>query len=306
MKRPGTHGNDPRREPLDAAERELAERLARLGPHGEPPVALDTRILAAAHAATNATPRRARRLPLVVGVAASLVLALGLAWQLQPLLDPPPPPESGSMDMATRRAVEPAPKAAVGSPSEAGPSQAGAGEDGAAEEQRDARLAAPDRVQAQAEPSAAEPPASPSPGARRRAQVEAGPEAFPSAPLPPPPAPPPPAPPPAAPAPPATAPAASAPTAEAEAADRHERTVESRRRLDHVRDAATQAMQESAAAADGAGAQEAEAYLRQAQLDHIRDLRDAGQTAQARDELEAFLARWPGYPLPDDLQALRR
>jgi hypothetical protein len=106
MTRPGTPGNQPPREPLDAIERELAERLARLGPHGEPPVAVDTRILAAAHAAANAAPRRTRRMPLALGVAASLVLALGLAWQLRPLLDPPPPVESESMDMASARVDE--------------------------------------------------------------------------------------------------------------------------------------------------------------------------------------------------------
>jgi hypothetical protein len=79
---------------LDPEERALAERLARLGPHGEPSPALDGRILAAAHGAMDgrrpASRRASRRWPLGLGVAASLALALGLAWQLRPLPDVAP------------------------------------------------------------------------------------------------------------------------------------------------------------------------------------------------------------------------
>lgn len=293
MTRPGTHGYESPREPLDAAERELAERLARLGPHGEPPVAVDSRILAAAHAATDAAPKRARRLPLALGVAASLVLALGLAWQLRPLLDPPPPAGSGSTDMAAAQADGSQAAAPATEPAE---ERAAAGDD-AAEARRAARVAGPDRAQAVAAEPAAPPPPS--------AQATVKPEAFPSpaAPRPPQPAPPPPAP--AA----RTAAPAAPPLTEtqaAEAAAMRRRAGESQRHLDHGRDATLQAMQESAAADDGAGTWETEAHLRQAQLERIRALRDAGDNAQARAELDAFLARWPGYPLPEDLQPLRR
>ncbi|HEY5613437.1 MAG TPA: hypothetical protein VIK70_07580 [Lysobacter sp.] len=76
-------------EPLTPDERAWAARLARIGPHDGPSMALDTRILAAARAAVAQRsldrPWR-RRWPRLVGAAASLVIVIGLAWQLQPLL----------------------------------------------------------------------------------------------------------------------------------------------------------------------------------------------------------------------------
>ncbi len=78
------------RQPLDAEERALAARLPR--PHGrdESGAGIDARILAAAHAAAAsplpATPRR-RRWIVPAGLAASLCLAVGLAWRVQ--LAPP-------------------------------------------------------------------------------------------------------------------------------------------------------------------------------------------------------------------------
>ena len=85
----------PPREPLTPDEREMAARLARLGPHEGPSAALDARILAAAHAATGpgAAPRRRgvrRALALPAGwltgagLAASMALVLGVVWQLRP------------------------------------------------------------------------------------------------------------------------------------------------------------------------------------------------------------------------------
>jgi hypothetical protein len=94
-----TAGNDPRETQrtaeLDADERDLAARLARIGPLDAPPPSLDAKILAAAHAAAvTHKPGRQRRwlawmgvppaLVTGVGVAAAAVLALGLVWQLQP------------------------------------------------------------------------------------------------------------------------------------------------------------------------------------------------------------------------------
>jgi hypothetical protein len=81
------------REPLDADERALAAQLPRLHGRDEPDAALDARILAAAHAAVAAPlPLAKRRRGWIVPLtaAASVSLAVGLAWQLQP----PPAPEA--------------------------------------------------------------------------------------------------------------------------------------------------------------------------------------------------------------------
>ncbi|WP_058834838.1 hypothetical protein [Luteimonas abyssi] len=91
------------RAPLDAEERALAALLARHAPEGDPSPALDARILAmaregdglrAAAGDTGAPPPparrgraarpRRRRWPAMLGVAASLALAVGVAWQLRP------------------------------------------------------------------------------------------------------------------------------------------------------------------------------------------------------------------------------
>lgn len=83
-------------EPLAPEERALAQSLSRLGPHGGPSPELDARILGAARAAVQAAPARGgqipptrRRWPLGMGVAASVLLAAGVAWQLRPSHDIP-------------------------------------------------------------------------------------------------------------------------------------------------------------------------------------------------------------------------
>ncbi|KAF1708580.1 hypothetical protein CSC70_13130, partial [Pseudoxanthomonas kalamensis DSM 18571] len=76
---------------LDTEERELAGLLGRAGPHGEPSPALDARILAAAHEAVagSAPARRRPRWPWALGVAASMLLAVGIVWQQRPQLQAP-------------------------------------------------------------------------------------------------------------------------------------------------------------------------------------------------------------------------
>lgn len=117
-------------EPLTADERIWAERLARIGPHDGPPPALDARILAAAHAAVAQRPRRQRplRWPTLVGAAASLVIVVGLAWQLQPLLRTRPslgeqpsaaaaaPSSEGALSEDVLAAANPVAQTAVNSP----------------------------------------------------------------------------------------------------------------------------------------------------------------------------------------------
>src|SRR5688572_29811089 len=102
-------------EPLSPEERALGERLARLGPHGEPSSALDARILAAAHAAatTPAQARRpSRRWPVALGIAASLTLAVGIAWQLRPLQEATTYDEAASATAVQAEAAAPQESAA--------------------------------------------------------------------------------------------------------------------------------------------------------------------------------------------------
>ncbi|HET6784303.1 MAG TPA: hypothetical protein VFH12_10750 [Pseudoxanthomonas sp.] len=96
-------------EPLTPEERELAKLTAHLGPQGEPSSALDARILAAAHAALERKqpPRRKPRWPVAMGLAASVVFAVGTAWQLRPLQQAPMPAsaEAPADEFAEQRAV---------------------------------------------------------------------------------------------------------------------------------------------------------------------------------------------------------
>ncbi|MBA3485695.1 MAG: hypothetical protein H0T88_00640 [Lysobacter sp.] len=74
-------------EPLTPEERAMAMRLTRIGPHGEPSPALDAHIIGAAHAATGSS-RSATRWPALIGLAATLALAVGITWQLKPVGEP--------------------------------------------------------------------------------------------------------------------------------------------------------------------------------------------------------------------------
>lgn len=81
----------PPNEPLSNQERDLARQLHRVGPQGGPSPELDARILAAARAAVAMpVPRPTRpRWPVAFGVAASMVVAVGIAWQMRPLDEVP-------------------------------------------------------------------------------------------------------------------------------------------------------------------------------------------------------------------------
>ncbi len=105
-----------RDEPLTAEERELARLLGRRAEQA-PPAALDDAILAAARTAVDApaadavasseaprTQRTRPRWPAVFGIAASMVFAIGIAWQLRP--EPPPVPAGEAAVAAATAAAE--------------------------------------------------------------------------------------------------------------------------------------------------------------------------------------------------------
>ena len=104
--------------PLDAEERALAKSLPRLHGRTAPGPDLDASILAAAQAAVRpAKPTRLKTRPRArwiapASLAASLVLAVGIAWQLRPLptlVSAQPTAQSDSADMAAVQVIEPAP-----------------------------------------------------------------------------------------------------------------------------------------------------------------------------------------------------
>lgn len=94
-------------EPLDTEERALVAQLPRLRGRGEPTPELDARILAAARAAQtgagSSPPRHRRRWQMPLALAASLCLAVGLAWQLRLA-----PTRHAQMEAARPVAAEPA------------------------------------------------------------------------------------------------------------------------------------------------------------------------------------------------------
>lgn len=128
------------RDPLTPEERELATRLSRIGPHGEPPAALDARILSSAHAALSTRSLRRRRWPAVLGVAATLALAVGITWQLRPHPDAAPVLEEApnAADVATQ-----APYPAAAPPAALPPDAGAAAAERADSEMADAAAAMP-------------------------------------------------------------------------------------------------------------------------------------------------------------------
>lgn len=319
-----TSGSDMPADPtsLTPEERTLAQRLARLGPHGEPSPALDTRILAAAHDAVTRAPARPmrRRWPVALGIAASLVLAIGIAWQLRPLPDttatyqsevPSAAPLAASSthaaaaDAAMESAAVPAPVTA--------PQTAAARSAAAMQPPVDAPAIAAESEPAEPTPSIvpmpapAPPPATPAEPeivfdttsatpapARQSAAATAAPRAFNAAPLP---------------GQPATPTAGDKhkvapvpPTTDAAPTDIPETDT-----LDRLQASGTR----SALASDEPGADVPPATMaspqaRDAWLARIRELVRAGKTDAARASLHEFLHRYPDYRLPDDLRALEQ
>ena len=310
-----------RPDPLDANERALADLLAR-DPLSGPSPQLDARILAAARAATTpaTSPRRPRpRWIAGMGIAATVVLAIGIAWRLRPL---PPQRPAASEAPAGVRVPERTDRVSAAPPAAA-----------------DAVVSQP-RPPAQ-EPRKAVPVERESAAARERATPEA-PVVF-DQPSPmdtqPPAPPPPPAPAGAA----AVANAMGAPAAStmqaaktqapAAAAASHAfeppSPKQDARTLDRVEvtgsripDAAPQAYNRGASGLDAAAAADAAAeegvpravldeeppatadspQVQEAWLQRIRELLSAGETEAARNSLAEFRRRYPKYALPEDLR----
>ncbi len=310
---------------LTPQERDLAQQLAQIAPRGEPSPALDARILAAAReadvsAASTSTipattfpkpismPRRIRRRwPVVLGVAASMVLALGVAWRMQPL------PGARQVQRSTAAPAMHAPITSTQIPIELpvenqaeNTPPAVQSPDTLTSHARAASLPAdePESVPAppaQEEPSivqdapssqdalpaaakAAAPGALPAPAARQASGTMAG-----ATPVPPPPAPP---------------NGASQPAMAVDRAQNQAQQADSNTLKSTAQHNATASNDEPA---DDVPPATADApAVRDAWLQRIGSLIRDGNTTDARSSLHAFVRRYPTYPLPEDLKALVR
>ncbi|WP_171958240.1 hypothetical protein [Stenotrophomonas maltophilia] len=326
-----------RDEPLTPEERELARLLGRRAEQA-PPAALDAAILAAARAAVDApgtdvaaspeAPRKQRtgpRWPAVFGIAASMVFAIGIAWQLRP--EPPPVPAGETAVAAAPAAAEDVAAADQAAGSGSADSAVAVAEPAAAPAAPESApvSAAPAPAIARAhKPAPAKTAEAPAQAARSVAADAAADTSF--AALPPAPAAAPPVPPaPAAysaPAPaPAFAPAASgamkARTAAAPATNAAE--AERTQALDRVeitsmkREAPSRSApgimrrgSDAGLSADAVQAEvDADARLPRRQwLQKIRARRDDGQRDLARASLERYVQQYPEARLPRDLRPL--
>ncbi len=307
-------------DPLDADERALADLLARDALPGPSPQ-LDARILAAARSATATTttatrsPSRRPRPRWIagMGIAATLVLAIGIAWRLRPL--PPAVPAASEAPQADMvRILEPTARTASPQPP-------------AAEDAVYRQMTSPP-AQVLSKPVPAE---RESAAARKQAPPEP-PVVFdePSpmdAPTPPPAPPPAPAPVMAPNANGMAAPAAS--TMQAAPMQKQADSYDEAKNLDRIQvtgsripDSAPQAFSREASGMDAAAAADAAAeggvsravldeeppatadspQVQEAWLQRIRELLSAGETDAARNSLAEFRRRYPKYVLPEDLR----
>lgn len=336
-----SNAHPPTPQPLDAQERDLARQLAQLGPHDGPSAAVDARILAAAQDAVAASrkPASRNRWPMTLGIAASMLLAIGLAWQLRPLPDTVP-----LYDAAAPVAITPSATATAEATATA---MAEGGIDKTRSRSRRDVAATPPAAAAVAQADTAPATVAPSPSTIAvPVPVPAPPPAPAKAMSPPPPAPAPPvefdspavidipAPPPreplAAPSafpasvsaapdraesrpsasrsqpiepPRKPAPRKQTPTAQADAG--HPSAIDAIR-ADESRLSKRQPREAMAMAADTASnsVYPDTAQGRRDWLRAIRSLRDSGRPEDARQLLHDFSTRYPDYPLADDLQAL--
>ena len=303
-----SHDTNRHAEPLSPEERALGERLARLAPHGEPSPALDARILAAAHAAATPsaqTRRPSRRWPMALGIAASLTLAVGIAWQLRPAQEAAIYDEAASATAVQAEAAaapqEPAAEAVAADQVRAGEAQpaldasAMQAPPSRSRRESDKALPAPRRAP-QAERAQAPAPAPPAP-AEPEVVFDDPPAVDAAIPAP--------AAPPAAATVRAPAPAAKAISAEPrpQGAERNRTGTAATSAAGTAAGTTTQS-REDAFAEDVPPATADSPEVREAWLQRIRELAQSGQAGDARASLEEFVHRYPDHPLPDDLRAL--
>lgn len=304
------------REPLTPEERELAQRLSRLGPSAGPPSTIDARILAAAHDAVAARPRQGargtRRWPVALGVAASLALAVGIAWRLRPLPEPP----QAYNESATSSGAATSAAATIQGPAAAPEPDYSAQAFEVAPAKPSTPIVAQDAEKAESKRESAPPPPADMPivvDEARASDVAS-----------PPPAPPPPPPP--------VADAAAnidAAAGAALSAQERERMAEAAQAAGAAQRAKSIAAPQPASAeaplqrreqestedieivgADDSG-DEPPAYanspqVREAWLQRIRELIAEGSLQQAHDSLHEFQRRYPDQPLPEDLMRFKQ
>ncbi|HWS78171.1 MAG TPA: hypothetical protein VN205_07325 [Thermomonas sp.] len=289
-------------QPLDAEERALAALLPRAHGRGEPDAELDARILAASRASvrpTQAPPRR-RSWIAPTALAASLVLAVGLAWQLRPPPAPvaqEPPADGASADtevMAMRSIEAPPASPGVTTPSmpspmvQARPVPATVPPAEADGERMAAPIAAADIAEVAAAPAAPPPPPAPRAAAIAGDAGSVQPSAEP-----------------------ARAPALAKARASEAVRDRSQVSGNAAAQAEDAaqRAAADAATLDSVIIADDPGEDVPPATadspeVRDAWLRRIGELQQQGKTEEAKASLAEFKRRYPEAILPPELRKL--
>ena len=278
-------GDPTRNDPLQPDERALARELERVAPTGGPPPAVDAAILAAAREAAATAARadvppsppasagmgsaRARRRPAAWlrggALAASVIIAVGVSWQLRSRLDP-----GDSAATATQEAVsvpaapeeppvlfdDPTPLAAPAPPAPPAPAEP-------------ASVPLPRTAPA---PARASPPAPPPPAAAAARASAAMPD-----------------------------PRAQAAAKEARAARERAAAAVGH---DHAADEAVETTGMDQPPDDIPPASVDSPAVREAWLARIRELVAAERYDEARESFAEFRRRHPDAPVPDDLQSL--
>ena len=330
---------DHTRHPLDAEERALRAQLPRLHGRGEPGPLLDASILSAARAAATKAPPRPRRRSWIMplSVAATVTVAVGLAWRLQPPDAAPAFEQAASEQAASEQAAVEYVRPDVASSVAAEPAAAPQAADAAARISRiEAAPAAPELVAPASAPVQRKARTHAVLPSEQELVTQAAPMSAPAAPAPP--APPPPAPsvpriatdsvaseaamvadapaPLSAPKPVASAAPPTSQIAARASAQQQAQAIAAEKdaaaRIARSKQAASQAARAAAADVQAFEMADDEAppvsmdmpAARQAWLRRIIELLDQGETQNARESLAEFRRRYPNATLPPRLDAL--